>query len=366
MLGHSFPTRRSSDLGPPWRRQSYLPYLRYGQAGESGPGRQRRRRSRPRRAVAGRRPARGMDAAGRRRPAVARRPGGPRLPGLRVRPPAGARDRHGGPAGAAAACAAPGRRGPHLGPVRGGAPARFTAAGRRGRRGAGRPGAAQAATAPGPGPGPGRGRADGARAAAARLLRRGDRGRVRRGAHSGPSHHGRIRERRPARAERRGRVRGQRGGRRAAGARTGTGRDGARGVPAGGSHCRRGSAARPEVREPGAGGEPGAAPGGTAHPAGGRGSDAWPRAARRGACAVHGGREAGHRRERQPLPRPATRRVRGVNAGAGPARPDGGRDGSRAWPGRAPRPAPGCPRSRTPRAAAARRTGGTPPRGTRT
>ena len=95
-------------------------------------------------------------------------------------------------------------------------------------------------------------------------------------------------------------------------------------------------------------------PAGTAHPAGGGGSDAWPRTARRRACAVHGGREAGHRRGRQPLPRPAARRVRRVSAAAGPARPDGGRDGSRAWPGRAPRPAPGCPRSRTPRAAAAR------------
>ena len=110
---------------------------------------------------------------------------------------------------------------------------------------------------------------------------------------------------------------------------------------------------------------PDAAPRGRADPAGGRGSDAGPGAARRGPDPLRGRREAGHRRGRPALPRAPGRRLRGVSAAAGPGRPDGGRGGAPAWPGRAPRPAPGCPRSRTPRAAAARRTGGRPPRGTR-
>ena len=65
----------------------------------------------------------------------------------------------------------------------------------------------------------------------------------------------------------------------------------------------------------------------------------------------------------RPSPMPPGRGIRPVSA-AWPGRP-GGRRGLRAWPGPGPRRAPGCPRSRTPRAAAARRTGGRPPRGTR-
>jgi hypothetical protein len=256
-----------------------------------------------------------MDAAGRRRPAVARRPGRPRLPGFRVRPAAGARDRHRRAGGSAAAGAAPGRRGADPGPVRDGDPAGFDTAGRRGRRRAGGPGPAQAAAARGPGPD--RGRPGGARAAAGRFVRRGDRRRVRRGADPGPSDLGRVHDGCPSHtAPRRGLWR-QRGRRGAAGPRPGTGGDGAGRLPAGGAHRRRGGAARPEVREPGPGGEPGAAPGPRADPADGRGSDAGPGAVRRGPGPVRGRGQTGHRRERQSLPRAAGRRLRGVSGGAG-------------------------------------------------
>ena len=99
--------------------------------------------------------------------------------------------------------------------------------------------------------------------------------------------------------------------------RPGAGRDGAGGLSAGGAHRRCGGAARPEVREPGPGGEPGAAPGPRADPADGRGSDAGPGAVRRGPDPVRGRGQAGHRREREPLPRAAGRRLRGVSGAAG-------------------------------------------------
>ena len=267
------------------------------------------------------------------------------------------------PRRAAAARAAPGRRGPDAGPVRRGHPAGLGPAGRRCRRRAGRPGPAQAAGARGPGPDPDRGCAGGARAAAARLVRRGDRRRVRGRPDARPPDLSGVRGGGPAGAERDGRVRRQRGRRPAARARPGAGRDGTRDLPAGGPHRRAGSAARPEVRQPGAGREPGAAPVGRADPAGGRGSHARQGPPRPGADPLRGGRQAGHRRGGQPLPHASRRGIRPVSA-AWPGTP-GGRRGLRAWPGPGPRRAPGCPRSRTPRAAAARRTGGRPPRGTR-
>jgi hypothetical protein len=302
----------------------YLPpYWRYDpsdrEAADAHAGRQHRRSTRPRRATAGCRPAGGVDAAGRRYPAVARRPGRPRLPGFRVRPAAGARDRHRRAGGSAHAGAAPGRRGADPGPVRDGDPARLDAAGRRGRCRAGGPGPAQAAAARGPSPD--RGRPGGARAAAGRLVRRGDRGRVRRGADPGPSDLGRVHDGRSACHTRRRGVRRQRSRRGAAGPRPGAGRDGASGLPAGGAHRRRGGAARPEVREPGPGGEPGAAADRRADPADGRGSDAGPGVVRRGPEPVRGRGQAGHRRERPPLPRAAGRRLRVVSAAAKCARP---------------------------------------------
>ena len=221
--------------------------------------------------------------------------------------------------GSAHAGAAPGRRGADPGPVRDGDPAGLDTAGRRGRRRAGGPGPAQAAAARGPGPD--RRRPDGARAAAGRLVRRGDRGRVRRGADPGPSNLGRVHDGRSACHARRRGIRRQRGRRGAAGPRPGAGRDGASGLPAGGAHRRRGSAARPEVRESGPGGEPGAAAGRRADPADGRGSDAGPGVVRRGPEPVRGRGQAGHRRERPPLPRAAGRRLRGVSGAAKCARP---------------------------------------------
>ena len=103
-------------------------------------------------------------------------------------------------------------------------------------------------------------------AAAAGLVRRGDRGRVRRGTYPGPPDLGGILGRGPAGGARRGRVRGAGAVRgagvvaanvadgRAAGAHPGPGRDRADGVPARLPDRGRRGAARPEVRQPGAGG----------------------------------------------------------------------------------------------------------------
>jgi len=242
-----------------------------------------------------------MDAAGGRDPAVACRPGRSRAPGVRVRQAAGPRDRHHGTGGTTAARAAPGGRGSHTGPLRRRDPAWLAAAGGRYRRVAGGSGAAQAAAAPGPGPGRGRPRRAGA--AAGRFVRRGDLGRVLGGAHSGPPDLGGIRGGRRARAARLGGLRGQRGRRRAAGACPCAGRDGPGGLRRRVPDRRSGRAARPQVRQSGAGGRPGPAPCGRAYPAGGVGPDARAGAARRGSRPVRGRREAGQRRGRPPLPR---------------------------------------------------------------
>ncbi len=98
----------------------------------------------------------------------------------------------------------------------------------------------------------------------------------------GPPDLHRIRHGGPAGAEHRRRVRGQRGRRAAAGARPGAGGDGPGGLPRGGSHRRGTGAAGPEVRQPGAGGEPGAGPVGHADPAGRGRSDARPGSATAG------------------------------------------------------------------------------------
>jgi hypothetical protein len=292
-------------------------------AGDAGSGQPRGHGVRPRRAVARCRPAVGVDAAGRRRPAVACRPGRPGIPGVRVRQAPGARDRHRGARGAAAARAAPGRRGSHAGPVRRGDPAGIAAAGGRDRRRAGGSGPAHAAGAPGPGPR--RGRPLGARADAGRLLRRRDRGRVRRRAHPGPPDLGGIRGGRPAGAARTRAVRGQRGRRCAAGARPRAGRDGPVGLPVRVPDRRPGRAARPEVRQPGAGGQSRPVAGRRADPAGGVGPDVGAGPARRGTGAVRRGREAGRRRGGPSLPRAPGRCVRVLSAAG---RPDGARDGS--------------------------------------
>jgi hypothetical protein len=251
-----------------------------------------------------------MDAADRRRAAIACRPGRSRLPRFRVRQAAGAPDRPGRARGSAAAGAAPGRRGSHAGPLRGGDPPGLPAGGRRGGRVPLAADPAQAAAAERADPGahrrrPGRPGTDGGG-----FLRRDHRGRLRWRSHAGPPDLGGVRGRGPARAGRARDPGRQRGRRPAAAARPRAGRDDPGGLSARLPDRGPRGAARPQVRQPGAGGQHPRVSGGRADPAGGLGSDAGAGGARPRPGALRGRGQTGHRRDGYAFPRPAAGSVR--------------------------------------------------------
>jgi hypothetical protein len=288
-----------------------------------------RYRSRPRRTAQGRGPAGGLDAADRWHPAVARRSRRSWVPGVRVRQAAGAPDRRDSAGGSAAGCAAPGRRGPDAGPLRGGDPARVPSGGRRGGRGPlavhqGQAAAAGRRAIRRADPGSDRGCPGRPRPGACRVLRPGHRGRFRWRPHAGPPDLGGVRGRRPPGAPRQRDLRRERGRRSAVGARPGAGRDGAGGLPARLPDSGRRGPARPQVRQSGAGGEPRRTADRCADPAGRRRSDAGARGARSGPGALRLRRQTGHRRDRPALPGPAAGRVRVVTR-PGPRRARPGR-----------------------------------------